>query len=166
MFQEDYLAESFNMYLEFALQLIRKHRVLFPHHHKPSVQRLESLLKYFTLLPLFFVVFKFKILPKDYYMILSDRTRLNLRVGKFIYNFMWISGAGVTRFRESDRLWNIYECRAFKCLLRLWRWLKDADDDYNKGLKTRHLWHSFAREPNTRNLIKHKFIVNGSIYGN
>ncbi|XP_066902110.1 BAI1-associated protein 3 isoform X2 [Halyomorpha halys] len=48
--EEEFLAESFNNFLDFALQLIRKHRALFPHHHRPSMNRLENLLRCMGLL--------------------------------------------------------------------------------------------------------------------
>ncbi|XKL63074.1 hypothetical protein PGB90_005438 [Kerria lacca] len=43
--EEDWLANSFNIFLDYTLQLIRKHRKLFPIRHKTSMVRLENLLK-------------------------------------------------------------------------------------------------------------------------
>ncbi|KAK9502939.1 hypothetical protein O3M35_011619 [Rhynocoris fuscipes] len=48
--EEAYLAESFNNFLEFALQLIKNHRTLFPHHHRSSMNKLENLLRCLGLL--------------------------------------------------------------------------------------------------------------------
>ncbi|KAL1129161.1 hypothetical protein AAG570_013692 [Ranatra chinensis] len=48
--EENTLAESFNIFLDYALQLIRKHRQLFLHHHRPSMQRLDNLLRCLGLL--------------------------------------------------------------------------------------------------------------------
>uniref|UniRef100_A0A8D8TBQ9 BAI1-associated protein 3 n=1 Tax=Cacopsylla melanoneura TaxID=428564 RepID=A0A8D8TBQ9_9HEMI len=43
--EEDWLADSFNIFLDYSLQLVKKHRRLFPPHHRPSMQRLEQLLR-------------------------------------------------------------------------------------------------------------------------
>ncbi|XP_065210917.1 BAI1-associated protein 3 isoform X2 [Planococcus citri] len=43
--EEDWLADSFNIFLDYSLQLVRKHRTLFPTRHKSSMTRLEYLLK-------------------------------------------------------------------------------------------------------------------------
>lgn len=43
--EEEWLADSFNTFLDYSLQLIRKHRKLFPMRHKGSVIRLENFLK-------------------------------------------------------------------------------------------------------------------------
>ncbi|XP_069688099.1 BAI1-associated protein 3 isoform X2 [Periplaneta americana] len=43
--EEEYLAESFNMFLDHSLQLLRKHRQLFLPHNRVSMCRLEYLLR-------------------------------------------------------------------------------------------------------------------------
>ncbi|XP_024086156.1 BAI1-associated protein 3 isoform X2 [Cimex lectularius] len=48
--EEEYLAESFNTFLEYAFQLIKNHRTYFPHYHRPSMNRLENLLRCLGLL--------------------------------------------------------------------------------------------------------------------
>ncbi|XP_054287830.1 BAI1-associated protein 3-like [Macrosteles quadrilineatus] len=48
--EEEWLADSFNIFLDYSLQLIRKHRILFPPHHRPSMSRLEHLLRCLGLL--------------------------------------------------------------------------------------------------------------------
>ncbi|XP_072156728.1 BAI1-associated protein 3 isoform X1 [Bemisia tabaci] len=48
--EEDWLAESFNVFLDYSLQLISKHRYLFPPHHRISMNRLQSLLRCLGLL--------------------------------------------------------------------------------------------------------------------
>ncbi|XP_039285685.1 BAI1-associated protein 3 isoform X2 [Nilaparvata lugens] len=48
--EEEWLAESFNIFLDYSLQLIRKHRILFPPHHRPSMARLDNLLRCLGLL--------------------------------------------------------------------------------------------------------------------
>lgn len=45
IFQEDWLADSFNVFLDYSLQLIRKYRKLFPPHHHMSMNRLEYILR-------------------------------------------------------------------------------------------------------------------------
>lgn len=46
MLQEDWLADSFNVFLDYSLQLIRKYRQLFPPYHHVSMNRLEYILRY------------------------------------------------------------------------------------------------------------------------
>jgi BAI1-associated protein 3 len=46
--QEEYLAEAFNMFLDHSLQLLRKHRQLFPPNNRVAMCRLEYLLRYST----------------------------------------------------------------------------------------------------------------------
>ncbi|XP_050430788.1 BAI1-associated protein 3 isoform X3 [Adelges cooleyi] len=43
--EEDWLADSFNVFLDYSLQLIRKYRKLFPPHHHVSMNRLEYILR-------------------------------------------------------------------------------------------------------------------------
>ncbi|KAI5696828.1 hypothetical protein M8J75_000769 [Diaphorina citri] len=43
--EEEWLADSFNIFLDYSLQLVKKHRRLFPPHHRPSMSRLENLLR-------------------------------------------------------------------------------------------------------------------------
>ncbi|XP_050539077.1 BAI1-associated protein 3 isoform X2 [Daktulosphaira vitifoliae] len=43
--EEDWLADSFNVFLDYSLQLIRKYRKLFPPHHHISMNRLEYILR-------------------------------------------------------------------------------------------------------------------------
>jgi len=44
-FQEDWLADSFNVFLDYSMQLIRKYRKLFPPYHHVSMNRLEYILR-------------------------------------------------------------------------------------------------------------------------
>jgi len=44
-FQEDWLADSFNVFLDYSMQLIRKYRKLFPPYHHISMNRLEYILR-------------------------------------------------------------------------------------------------------------------------
>ncbi|VVC39810.1 Mammalian uncoordinated homology 13, subgroup, domain 2,Mammalian uncoordinated homology 13, domain 2,C2 [Cinara cedri] len=43
--EEDWLADSFNVFLDYSLQLIRKYRKLFPPYHHESMNRLEYILR-------------------------------------------------------------------------------------------------------------------------
>ncbi|XP_049958589.1 BAI1-associated protein 3 [Schistocerca serialis cubense] len=48
--EEESLAESFNMFLEFSLQMLRKHRQYFPPHNRAAMSRLDYLLRCLGLL--------------------------------------------------------------------------------------------------------------------
>jgi hypothetical protein len=54
--QEEYLAESFNMFLDHSLQLLRKHRQLFLPYNRVAMCRLEYLLRYTDSLNDLFVI--------------------------------------------------------------------------------------------------------------
>ncbi|XP_025193246.1 BAI1-associated protein 3 isoform X2 [Melanaphis sacchari] len=43
--EEDWLADSFNVFLDYSMQLIRKYRKLFPPYHHTSMNRLEYILR-------------------------------------------------------------------------------------------------------------------------
>ena len=43
--EEQCLAESFNEFLEVTLKKVRQHRVLFPPLHRPSISKLDYLLR-------------------------------------------------------------------------------------------------------------------------
>ncbi|KAF0772787.1 BAI1-associated protein 3 [Aphis craccivora] len=43
--EEDWLADSFNVFLDYSMQLIRKYRKLFPPYHHISMNRLEYILR-------------------------------------------------------------------------------------------------------------------------
>lgn len=44
--EEQCLADSFNEFLEVTLKKVRQHRVLFPPLHRPSISKLDYLLRY------------------------------------------------------------------------------------------------------------------------
>lgn len=41
-----YLADSFNAFLDVTLKKVRQHRVLFPPLHQPAISNLDNLLRY------------------------------------------------------------------------------------------------------------------------
>ena len=45
-FQEECLAESFNIFIEHCLVLIRRQREVFPTNNRQAINRLENMLKY------------------------------------------------------------------------------------------------------------------------